>query len=373
MFPATPMKSLAHLSLTALCAAAAFTLTGCGKSTDGTVEADETTITGKPSDPPVALRAAWRPGWTYEVFVQSQQTADLGMGGRGRGGAGGPGGRGDMETTFKQDLAINATNLPNGGVNLDMELLALGVTMFTGSDTALHYDSAQQTASGQAEQVAAMLDTLIGGHFDVVLDAKGKMVKVEGIEELVEKATATAGGGEGGDRGGRGGRGGMAGGMMGGRAGAGMMQRFMGDTFFRPLVEFPGQLEGPARVGQSWTNQQDLSIMSLLNVTVVTTNTFRGWQVRDGHKCARIEITGTIEAARRPPAQGGGGFDIMRMLGDMSIEDAEVTGTIWLDPKLEFPREVSTADSPGRILGKRARKKMRLEWCFSRRRPILPR
>lgn len=330
------MKKFALFSLLAACWLAAFTFAGCGKPAGG-ASADETQITGRPSDPPVELRATWRPGWNYEVFVQSQQTADLGMGGRGRGGAGG---RADMETTFKQDLSINVTNLPNGGVNLDMELLSLGVTMFTGSDTALHYDSAQQAASGQAEQMAAVLDGLVGGHFSCVLDEQGRLVRVEGLSELMEQAATAA---ETGDRGGRGG-GRRGGGMMGGAMGAGMMQRIMGDTFFKPLVEFPGQPEGPVRVGQSWVTQQDLSVMMLMNVTVITTNTFRGWQMRDGRRSARIEVTGTIEQARRP-AQQGGGLDFLRMLGDLRIENAEVSGTIWLDPKLEFPVEVSLSQN----------------------------
>jgi len=329
------MKS--HLFLTLAAAAAAFAFTGCGKSSDPGAPAEDTKITGKPSDPPVALKAVWKPGWKYEVFVQSQQQADLGFGGRGRGGGGGGGGgnEGGMEATFKQDLSILATNGPKDGVNLDLELQSLGVTMFMGSETVLHYDSAQQTASGQAEQVAGMLDSLVGGHFECILDAEGKLKEVQGIKELIEKATAATGDAAGGAAGGRGGgrRGGM--GMMG----PGMLQRMLSESYFRPLVEFPGQLEGPARIGQAWTNQQDISIMGVANVTVLTTNTFRGWQTRDGHKCARIEVTGTIQQARRAESQGG--FDIMRMFGDLSLENAEVTGTIWLDPKLEFPVEIS--------------------------------
>lgn len=338
------MKTPFPLLCAATLSAALLGLTGCGKSDApgaagaSGAAANDTKITGKPSDPPVQLKAVWKPGWKYDVFVQSQQTADLGFG-RGRGGGGGGGNEGGVEATFKQDLSITATNGPKDGVSLDMELQSLGVTMFAGSDTVMHYDSAQQTASGQAEQVAGMLDTLVGGQFTCLLDSEGKLQEVGGIKELIEKATAATENAGGGAAARGGGRRGMGMGMMGGMMGAGMLQRMLSDTFFRPLVEFPGQLEGPARVGQSWTNQQELTVMMIANVTVLTTNTFVGWQMRDGHKCARIEVTGTIEQARRAAPQGG--MDFMRMLGDLSIEDAQVSGTIWLDPKLEFPVEIN--------------------------------
>jgi hypothetical protein len=328
-------------------AAALVALTGCNKPADGE-KPDETQITGKPSDPPVALKATWRPGWNYQFFVQSQQSADFGLG-RMRGGAGG-GNDSGMETTFKQDLSVTVTNGPKDGISLGMELQSLGVTVFMGNETVAHYDSAQQTASGQAEQLAPMLDKIVGGRFTCLLDDKGKLKDVEGIRELIEESTSGGGdqGNAGGGAGDRRGGGGRRGGMMG-MMGTTMIQRALNDSYFRPLVEFPGAPEGPMRVGQSWTTEQDSSVMMVANITIVTTNTFRGWQYRDGHKCARIEVTGTITQAKKRSEAGGGaaagGFDLLRMLGDLSFDDAVVTGTIWLDPKLEFPVEVSMSQN----------------------------
>jgi hypothetical protein len=132
-------------------------------------------------------------------------------------------------------------------------------------------------------------------------------------------------------------------GMLGGMMGTGMLQRVLSDAFFRPLVEFPGLPDGPIRVGQSWTNQQEITVMMMANVVLLTTNTFVGWQVRDGHKCARIEVTGTILQAKQ--RSGGDTMNILRFLGDLSFDDAQVNGTIWLDPQLQFPVEVSLAQS----------------------------
>jgi hypothetical protein len=190
----------------------------------------------------------------------------------------------------------------------------------------------------------------VGGHFTCVLDNQGKLTTVEGVRELIEESTAgnaDAGGAAAGGPGGRGGgrRGGM--GMLGGMMGTAMIQRVLNDSFFRPLVEFPRLPEGPLRIGQTWTNQQEATAMMVANIVVLTTNTFQGWQYRNGHKCARIEVSGTIVAAKQRTGGGGagGGLDLMRMLGDLSFDDAVVTGTVWLDPQLHFPVEVSMAQN----------------------------
>jgi hypothetical protein len=340
------MKSNLRLPLAA--AAALLALTGCNQSPESAA-VDETKLTGKPSDPPVQLKAAWKPGWNYQFFVQSQQNADLGFGGgRGRGGGGGGGGGGTdsgLEMTYKQDLSVTVTNGPDDGVNLDMELESLGVTAFMGSETVMHYDSAQQTASGQAEQLAPMLDSMVGGHFTCVMDGQGKLKTVEGIRELIEKNTDAgakdAAGGDPAARRGGGRRGGM--GMLGGMMGTGMLQRMLSDVYFRPVVEFPGLPEGPVRIGQSWTNQQESTVMGLASIVLLTTNTFTGWQMRDGHKCARIEVTGTILQAKQ--RGGGDTMNILRFLGDLSFDDAVINGTIWLDPQLQFPVEVAMSQS----------------------------
>ena len=155
------------------------------------------------------------------------------------------------------------------------------------------------------------LEDLLDARITVQLKRDGTVVGVDGVRELMSKV----GGGD------------------GVRArGLGMMQRFFSPTHFRQFVEFSGLPAKPVAVGETWFARSDMFGSTVGILVMSTTNTFVGWQERQKRPCARIAITGQVALPGRPGRQSA---------GDVEVTDGLVKGTMWLDPKLEFPVELA--------------------------------
>ena len=97
---------------TALSAALLLT-SGCQKSGERVAE-ENAPITGRPSDPPVEMKAQWKAGQRYAMHMEMSQSGQMPWG-RGTGG---------QESSLGQDYAVTVTDAPGGGRALDLEILS---------------------------------------------------------------------------------------------------------------------------------------------------------------------------------------------------------------------------------------------------------
>src|SRR5206468_373091 len=120
------------VSAVALCGALlAGLVAGAGCSRSG-----EAKITGSSAAPPVSLQCYWQPGYTYRVRLELTQTTDLERPE--------PNESTQHLVTFEQECLIKATDGSRAGVlNLEMEILSLGMERANGGKKALSFESAQ--------------------------------------------------------------------------------------------------------------------------------------------------------------------------------------------------------------------------------------
>jgi len=278
-----------------------FLLAGCGGRDNGETEAP---IKGRPSDPPVALRAEWKPDRRYLLRVEAQQTLELPFP---------PGSRTAQDTLIQQDYSVTVTNAEAGRKGLELEVAALAVQAHFGDQVVLRFDSMNPAVPNEGPGVD-VLQRVVGGKIRFLLGPDGQVEKTSGLEELLGQNP------NGGNRGPA-----WRGNLMGGG-----LQRLYGEDYLKQIVEVGALPPGPVRVGDTWTRRRELEVGLVGRVAAVTTNTFRGWQVREGRSCARIDFAGTL-TLKTNIASGG------LPLSGLSLEEGRVSGKAWFEPSLGLP------------------------------------
>ena len=283
---------------------------GCRKSTDNS-SAQEAPITGKPSDPPVEMKAQWKPGRRYLMHLEMNQSMLM------------PWGRQPttQEMSLGQDYAISVTNAPDGGRGLELEIQSLALDVGSGETTWLRFDSLNKVTPNEGPGVE-QLEKLIGGRIRLLVDATNKVTNVEGVKELAARVEDTAGAAAGGRRGGR-----LLGGMLGP-----ILQRIYSAEYFKQILEAGGLPQGAVRIGETWSVQKEIPGQLVGTLLLSTTNKLRGWQQREGGQCARIEFAGTL-------ATKSGQVEGIPFGGAMKVEGGQISGTSWFSPDLGLPVE----------------------------------
>jgi len=279
-----------------------------GMKSSAADSAKESPITGKPSDPPIELKAAWKAGSRYALHLEENQTMQMNLGPRPT----------TSETTVMQDGGLEVTNAPDGRRGLDLELQALVVESYWGDRNVIRFDSLNKATPNEGVGVD-LLKRVVGGHLGFLVDSSNQVVKVDGIKELMERAQGDIGTSAPDQR-----RDWMR----------DILQRIYNEDYFKQWVDL-GALPGTSvRIGDSWTRQQEIDVGLVGRVLVTTTNTLRGWQQQNGKKCARFDISGGFRM-KTDKAEG-----FLALLG-LGVQDGRISGKAWFDPVLGLPIETS--------------------------------
>lgn len=298
-----------------LCAVAAMVsllFAGCDKKDSARNEKDAP-ITGKPSDAPVQITPAWKAGQRYHLRLERLQLSELGAvaAQRGLGTNSAP-----MEVLYAQEYAINVTNADSGHRGLELEITGLELQISRGEEQFLTYDSQNKVAPRDGNNpLPGLLDRLIGGKIHYLLDTNGHVVKLEGTEELFKRietqgADARATGA------------------------AGMLRQALTGEVFKQMVELSGAPPEAVRIGEAWPTRKQVQAPMVGALTILVTNTLRGWQTHDGAPCARVEFSGTLGT--------GDASESTTAPRRLRISDGVVTGYYCYDPVIGLPREVAT-------------------------------
>jgi hypothetical protein len=276
---------------------------GCKKSAAG---AEDAPITGRRSDPPVELKAEWKPGQQFSVHLEASQSGQMNFGRQPTA----------QENITFQDYLLTVTNAPEGRRGLELELQSLMIESHLGNQPVMNFDSLNKVVPNTGPGVDVM-SKLIGGKIYFLVDSNNSVLQVEGVKELFERGAPS-------------GQTGMAAQQRVWMSG--VLQRIFNADYFKHLVDLGSLPSGVVRIGDHWTRQQEIDVGLVGRVVANLTNTLRGWQQHDGRKCARIETAGTL--ALKP-----GQTPVLLALFDGKIEDGRVSGKSWFDPAVGLPRE----------------------------------
>lgn len=331
------LRRLPALSaLTATCALALFT--GCSKN--------ETPITGSASAPPVSLQCVWKPGHTYQLRLELDQSTDIEP-------------PNPLVSTihrvdFEQVCLVTVTNAPGGQLRLDMEITALGMERSKAEMISTGFNSEQGGEFFDDLGYVPVLKKLVGGRLRFTLSPDGKVAKSEGISEWLERAFGNP-------TGVRPKRPSTTTRVLTTNAEgrvtttvlrtpvptapapppdaapapvppsssvpsnvASTLRGFFTADLFKQLLEFPFLPSAPVRVGDQWKSQGDTPITGRGRPRYNADVKFAGWQRHLGTNCARLDVKGTL--AQRVPT---------------SKKDGTLLGTLWLDVEAQFPAAIT--------------------------------
>ena len=282
---------------------------------------NEAPITGKRSDPPVAMQAVWQPGKRYLYRVESTTRSEV------------PRKNTKTiiraDTTVGQDLAFTVTNVaPDGSRLLQMEVLA--VQMETGRDdgVTMSFDSANRVMEVEDTPLVDRLRKLVGLKLKFHVSPENKVMRVDGTKDLTDR-------------------------MSGGSAVRGVanaaLSRAFNQQFYRDIVEMGMLPRDPVKVGDTWkVSRTGSGGLRGGSVAMELTYTFQGWQRREGTNCARLDFTGTFKPSapaprgnqtNNPPNNASIVRRVVESVVPPNAEEGEITGQSWFDRELQLAVE----------------------------------
>lgn len=205
--------------------------------------------------------------------------------------------------TLVQEIAFTALKeRDGGGYEVEAETLAITTTNKIGTNTVVFTSRSDPKLDARNNPLAAPMRKLVGAKVKYSVAADGKVEKVEGGIQLRSKAAAGAS-----------------------PYAIAIIASTLSDEAIKGWNTLhTGLPEKAMKPGGTWsaTRSQNFGTGSL---SVDFTNTFKGWEQREGRKVALIESTGTIIA--KPAA--------VASTVTITVDDgAKMTGNAWFDPAL---------------------------------------
>jgi hypothetical protein len=198
---------------------------------------------------------------------------------------------------FTLDYNVSVVqSLDNGGKQLELEFVDDALTASSGGVDVMKLDS---TSTDDPDHNPARAP--IGAHLEFYTDADGTVQRVEGVDELMQRISAT--------------------GKT--EAPATFKQIFGGDNL-KKIVFFDGALPNRTiNFGGNWKIKKKIA-STVGPLAVDVTCTFKNWGLRDNRKCVHIESEGDFSSKKASPSDGA----------MMEIKKGKIFGDSWFDPKL---------------------------------------
>lgn len=279
-------------------------------SVSGCKRSKEPAITGRASDPPVALRPNWKLNHRYVYHVDSIISTQV------------P--RRNTKTFIRaevslgQDLAFTVTNVaPDGSRVLVMELLAAQMESGTEGTISASFDTDNAGVFVEGTPMAERLQKLKGFQLVFHMTPENTVKRIDGGKELGSRM----GGGN----------------SVRGVAGS-VMSRFFNAQFYREVVEMNMLPNNPVKVGEKWTSTRS-STPGLMGTgsPLEITYTFKGWQIHDGTNCARIDFEGVFKPNARTNQ------NLIRQIASSVVppptDEGTLIGRTWYEPDVGLPVE----------------------------------
>lgn len=218
-----------------------------------------------------------------------------------------------MANTQAQEIAFTALKeRDGGGFEVEAETLAVTTTNKIGTNTTVFTSRSDPKLDARNNQLAAPMRKLVGSKVKYAIAADGKVEKVDGGIQLRSKVATGANP----------------------FIVASLNNLFSDESIKGWNTLHSGLPDKAVKAGDTWSVSRSQSF-GPGSLSVDLTNTFKGWEQREGRKVALIESAGTIAA--KPPV-GASAVTV-------TVEDgAKIAGKAWFDPALGMIVE-STATS----------------------------
>jgi Family of unknown function (DUF6263) len=293
------MKKLVIFSLCAVAGCAM--LSGCSKSKKATTQsANSTNSSATAAAPatsagPLDMKIKWTVGKKYSMQMEFDQTTTTDVPNRPQ--------PVTQEVKLVQDFDISALKeLDNGGRELELEFENETLNVLQGDRNVLSFDSTQSSAQDTNNPAAAaILRAMIGARIQYFTDANGKVERMEGVDELMNRIAATGNP----------------------RSQAMFKQMFSEDTLKQYGSFADAMPDHTVSIGDSWHLKRDVS--SSIGVLALDMKyTFKNWEQHGDRQCAHVEAVGDISTKSISTASGAA----------VEIKKGEITGEFWFDPTL---------------------------------------
>lgn len=249
----------------------------------------------------VELKLKWTAGKKYIQHMTMAQDSEAKMGQRSM--------QQHMEMT--SDYSVSALkSLPDGGTDLELEFTAQKMEVDAGGQT-LHFDSASDPTEDAGNPLAATLRKMVGAKIHYLTDANGKVQKVEGFNEFLDRLGASS-------------------------PQAAMMKSMFNEDTLKQYADFGrGLPDHPVKPGDTWPLKLQMPVGPVGELTLNLNYTFKGMEQHDGHNCALLDYTGTLSST---PLENTNGMAL-------NIENGKISGTTWFDPDLGMVIETASDQS----------------------------
>jgi hypothetical protein len=286
------MKKIAFVL--SLCAAAGCVLlSGCSKSKNAATQSGNGTESSA-SDNPVEMKIKWEVGKKYAMRMELNQSMEMNLPNRPE----------PMKTEVKlaQDFDISALkDLDNGGKQLQLEFENETMDVSQNGRSVLSFDAAQSPAQDTNNPAAPVLRAMIGARIQYFTDANGKVEKMEGVDELMNRIAAT-----------------------GKPQQQAMFKQMFSEDTLKQYGSFSDSMPNRiVKIGESWPVKRDIA--SAIGVlTVDMKYTFKNWEQHGDRKCAHVEDTGDLTSKGVSTTTGAA----------IEIQKGKISGDFWFDPEL---------------------------------------
>jgi len=243
---------------------------------------------------PVDMRIRWAVGKKCEAHLEMNQNTETQVPGQPQ-----PIG---TEVNLGEDLDYSVLQeLAGGGHQLEMQFADETLAVAQGERKIISYDSTQSPAQNADNPIAPMFHLLRGAKIEFFIDADGTVEKVEGLNEIMNRAAAV---------------------------GKSEIQVVFGQIFNEDTLKQYGAWgelipNRTVRIGDSWSIKKDVgSTMGMLALDMKLT--FKNWEQHGERQCAHIETTGDLSTKTISTASGAA----------IEIKQGKISGDLWYDPEM---------------------------------------
>ena len=214
-----------------------------------------------------------------------------------------------QDMTLGEDYGLNVLNAtPDGGHEVELEILGLRMQVTQGGKPVLDYDSAKRSSVGSDNPALAgvdkMFQNVIGTKIDYFLDASNQVERIEGFDALMSKLAASSQ-----------------------AQAANSLKSLFNENSLKQMIGSQHLPPKPVQPGDSWPEQTDITMGELGTMATDYTFTFVRWETNEDRTCARLEFQGTLKSKpnQAPASASGETFD---------VRDGDSSGVAWFDPEL---------------------------------------
>jgi hypothetical protein len=193
---------------------------------------------------------------------------------------------------------------PEGGSELELEFLSIEMDVTMGGNPVMAYDSKGESLDDSKNPVASMFRSLIGTRLKFLLDASNRVEKIEGINEFSNRLSAASS-----------------------PQTRGMVQGMYNEDYFKQMVDYTKYLPAePVKPGQTWSAHPEVHTGPFGTLHMDLNYTYKGVETHENRNCAALQFSGPLNGN----SDGSSGFMGMKM----SLENGQMSGKSWFDPKL---------------------------------------